>query len=162
MKTRLFWMVAVFGLIYLPNNLVYGGVERRNLDISMLQTGPTKAEPAKLQKRSVAPPAVPSPSWWEAVQKGILASEYQVSRTSLPDGQGAYQAPNRAHNLKTYFTPDGIRVVPRISEKPEWTWGLNSPAMAQRAYPAGWKGRTGLLRKPRQLCQGRPERMVHQ
>ena len=45
-------------------------------------------------------------------------------RTYLPDLPAAYQAPNRAHNLRTYFTPDGIRAIPRTGDVAAWEWGL--------------------------------------
>ena len=98
---------------------------------------------------SVGPPVLEeaSPEWWAAVQEDIRRSEYQVTwqdRTYLADLAGAYQAPNRAHNLRAYFTPEGIRVVQRtwatstletgspagdpvLEERgaftPTWTWG---------------------------------------
>ena len=67
--------------------------------------------------------------WWTAVQEDIRQSEYRITwqeRTYLPDLAAAYQAPNRAHNLRTYFTPAGIRVIPRTfeGETPPWEWGL--------------------------------------
>ncbi|MEW5986174.1 MAG: FG-GAP-like repeat-containing protein [Chloroflexota bacterium] len=57
-----------------------------------------------------------SENWWASVQEDIRQSEYNVTwqeETYLPDGTAAYQAPNRAHNLRTYFTPEGIVVMPR-------------------------------------------------
>ena len=74
------------------------------------------------------PPGV-SPGWWAAVQEDIRRSEYHITwqeRTYLEDLEAAYQVPNRAHNLRTYFTPQGIRVIPRVfeGESPPWEWGL--------------------------------------
>jgi hypothetical protein len=87
------------------------------------------------------PQGVPGASddWWSAVQNDIRQSEYYVSwledtspaeadtmaLMDTPPG-GAYQAPNRAHNLRTYFEPEGIRVTPRQleGETPPWEWGL--------------------------------------
>jgi hypothetical protein len=67
--------------------------------------------------------------WWPAVQKDTRQAEYHVTwqeHTYLADVAAAYQAPNRAHNLRTYFTPQGIRVIPRVlqGETPPWEWGL--------------------------------------
>ena len=67
--------------------------------------------------------------WWSAVQADIRQSEYQVTwqeYTYLPDLSAAYQAPNRAQDLRTYFSPAGIRVIPRVfaGETPPWEWGL--------------------------------------
>jgi hypothetical protein len=67
--------------------------------------------------------------WWSTVQKDIRQSEYDVTwqeHTDLADGDAAYQAPNRAHNLRTTFTPAGVRLTPRLFEGqiPPWEWGL--------------------------------------
>jgi hypothetical protein len=67
--------------------------------------------------------------WWATVQEDIRQSEYHVTwqeRTYLADLPAAYQAPNRAHNLRTYFAPEGVRVIPRVfeGETPPWEWGL--------------------------------------
>ncbi|MBN1517268.1 FG-GAP repeat protein, partial [Candidatus Sumerlaeota bacterium] len=35
-----------------------------------------------------------------------------------------FSAPNRAHNLRTYFTEEGPRVVRRTETEPSWEWGL--------------------------------------
>jgi hypothetical protein len=72
------------------------------------------------------PPGV-SANWWAAVQEDIRRSEYHITwqnHTYLSDLPAAYQAPNRAHNLRTYFTLTGIRVIPRTSATPAWEWGL--------------------------------------
>ena len=51
-----------------------------------------------------------SQAWWSRVQRVLAEGEYQVSE----NGQGL-QAPNRAHNLRTYFEPTGIRVHDRTA-----------------------------------------------
>jgi uncharacterized repeat protein (TIGR01451 family) len=70
-----------------------------------------------------------SQDWWSATQQNIRQAEYNLTwqaETYLVDLPAAYQAPNRAHNLRTYFTPEGIRVVPRVTENsPDWEWNLN-------------------------------------
>ena len=82
-------------------------------------------------------PAAASGDWWSQVQRNIAASEYHAvwqEHTLLEDGAAAWQAANRAHNLRTYFTSDGVRVIPRDSEEtPAWRWGLELLA-------AGWAG----------------------
>jgi hypothetical protein len=67
--------------------------------------------------------------WWATVQEDIRQSEYHVTwqeRTYLAHLPAAYQAPNRAHNLRTYFTPEGVSVIPRAfeGETPPWEWSL--------------------------------------
>ena len=70
------------------------------------------------------PEGVPT-DWWTSVQEDIRKSEYDVTwqETQLPDINAAYQAPNRAHNLRTYFTPDNIMITPRTST--DWVFGLS-------------------------------------
>ena len=86
-----------------------------------------------------------STDWWAAVQENLRRSEYHVTwqdHTYLPDVDAAYQAPNRAHNLRTYFTPEGPVVIPRVwaevAEALPWRWGLRLVA---------W-GREGALESP--------------
>jgi hypothetical protein len=79
----------------------------------------------------------PPSGWWASVQEDIRRSEYHVTwqeQTYLADAtpgaaSGAYQAPNRAHNLRTYFLPAdrmpaGIRVLPRSGDVSAWEWSL--------------------------------------
>ena len=79
---------------------------------------------------AAAPPQLPAgapSSWWTKVEVAIRDSEYHVTwqdRTALADLDGAWQAPNRAHGFRTYFTPEGIRVVPRRTDAPGWEWAL--------------------------------------
>ena len=76
---------------------------------------------------SAALPAGVASDWWGQVQKNIRAREYNLrwqERTLQPDLKAAWQAPNRAQNLRTYFTPEGVRVIPRTEATPSWEWGL--------------------------------------
>ncbi len=91
---------------------------------------------------SATAPATASATWWAAVQENIRRSEYHVTwqeQTYLTDVAAAYQAPNRAHNLRTYFTADGPVTIPRVwpegASVPPWRWGLRLVA---------W-GREGIL-----------------
>ena len=93
-------------------------------------------EPAPLATEAIAPPfpAEARPvtadsaedltqgDWWAAVQEDIGRSEYNV--TPLAGRTGAYQAPNRAHNLRTTFTGDGITIVPRTELTPTWSLSM--------------------------------------
>jgi hypothetical protein len=63
--------------------------------------------------RAAAPPAAassPDASWLTKAQQNIAQREYRASE----NGQGL-QAPNRAHDLRTYFDPNGIRVYDRTA-----------------------------------------------
>ncbi|MCK4900958.1 MAG: hypothetical protein KAS38_19415, partial [Anaerolineales bacterium] len=68
-------------------------------------------------------------NWWATVQENIRKSEYHITwqtTTYLTDVLAAYQAPNRAQNLRSYFTSKGPIVMPRVwqgeSESPPWRW----------------------------------------
>ncbi|GAB4222361.1 MAG: hypothetical protein Kow0062_19400 [Acidobacteriota bacterium] len=65
--------------------------------------------------------------WLARLERRIAAEEYEVTwqtRTVLGDVREAWQAPNRAQGLRSYFLPAGIRVVPRREKVPSWEWGL--------------------------------------
>ncbi|MCP4039292.1 MAG: hypothetical protein GY733_20295, partial [bacterium] len=59
-----------------------------------------------------ADPALPrnDTSWLSRMQQGLTQREYEASE----NGEGL-QAPNRRHNLRTYFAPSGIRVHDRTA-----------------------------------------------
>ena len=79
---------------------------------------------ADAQSSSPAEPGVPA-DWWATVQAGLKQAEYAVTwqdQTCLPDLAAAYQAPNRAENLRTYFAPAGPVVIPRL-----WPEGATEP-----------------------------------
>jgi hypothetical protein len=80
--------------------------------------------------------------WWSAVQEEIARSEYHVTwqdSTYLADVPAAYQAPNRAHDLRTYFGSDGPIVIPRTGQE-----GGEAPAWRWEARLVAW-GRAGAL-----------------
>jgi hypothetical protein len=80
--------------------------------------------------------------WWSTVQENIRRSEYHVTwqeQTYLADVPAAYQAPNRAHNLRTYFTPEGPVVIPRL-----WTEELEATPWRWEVSLVDW-GREGAL-----------------
>jgi hypothetical protein len=64
----------------------------------------------------------------DSLQEIIRGSEYHMTRqdrSSLPEISAAWQAANRAHNLRTDFSEAGIRVVPLGEPQPSWDWGLS-------------------------------------
>ena len=74
-----------------------------------------------------------SGDWLQAIQKQIADSEYELSWQDRPQvelgsasGPGAWHAPNREHGFRTYFTQNGIRLIPRVSgDGPSWEFGLS-------------------------------------
>ena len=76
----------------------------------------------------VSPVAVED-GWWATVQENIRRSQYHITwqeQTYLDDVPVAYQAPNRAQNLRTYFDSGGPILIPRVwaeeTAVPPWRW----------------------------------------
>jgi len=76
-----------------------------------------------------------SKNWWAEAQKNIKKAEYNISRTKSKDAgiEATYQAPNRANNLRTYFTDEGIVVVPRTGDANAWNWGLRPLGISEES-----------------------------
>ena len=109
-------------------------------DATSVAEGPAPSTVEGSVARAQIPPRGASTGWWSAVQEDIRRSEYHVTwqdQTYLPDLPAAYHAPNRAHNLRTYFTPEGPVVIPRAwpegVETPPWRWGLHLIAWGREA-----------------------------
>jgi len=98
------------------------------LAFCLLVTASALAEQTPSAEPRAGSSAVDVPAgWMSQVQGEIQASEYRVTwqeRTSLPGLERAYQAPNRAHDFRTYFTEAGIRVISRTERQECWEWGL--------------------------------------
>ncbi len=60
-----------------------------------------------------------SSSWVSGVRGSLARREYEATAVTGHDG---LQAPNRAQNLRTYFTSGGIRVEPRRQTAAEPAW----------------------------------------
>ena len=83
--------------------------------------------------------------WWAEIQADIQRAEYDITwqdQTYLADLAAAYQAPNRAQGLRTYFAPAGPIVIPR-----EWADGVTSPPWRLDLRLAAW-GRASNLEAP--------------
>jgi hypothetical protein len=66
-------------------------------------------------------------SWMADAQENIRRKEYEVTRQKqihAPDLPPSWHAANRANDLRTFFTEDGIVVVRRTDPAPSWSWGL--------------------------------------
>jgi hypothetical protein len=133
MKQRLILSLVV------PVGLLLALVEGPSQPAALAGSLESGIEPAKqpgvgLPAASTSDPALSLPTgasadWWLAVQEKIVKSEYYVTwqdGTYLVDLEAAYQAPNRANNLRTYFTAAGPIVIPRMGYKaddaPPWRW----------------------------------------
>jgi len=77
---------------------------------------------------NAAPRDVLSSAWEIDVQENLAAREYWIAwqdRTQPGNVPAAWHAPNRAQGFRTYFTPEGIRVIPRTGDSPDWEWSLS-------------------------------------
>jgi hypothetical protein len=84
---------------------------------------------------AVSLPAGAATDWWSAVQEEISQSEYHIAwqeQTALPGAAAAYQAPNRAQGLRSYFTAAGPVIVSRTDAE---AWRLEL-----RLAAWGWSG----------------------
>jgi len=93
------------------------------------------ADPPEPQPPAVSPGTEVPIDWLSAVQAEIVRSEYFVTwqeQTCLQDLPAAYQAPNRAQGLRTYFAPTGpvliARELPDGVAEPPWRLGLRLEA----------------------------------
>jgi len=71
---------------------------------------PAGVSPDRIAPETPDSPAVPATDWLARAQQQIAEREYQASE----NGSGV-QAPNRAHDLRTYFEKTGIRVHDRTA-----------------------------------------------
>lgn len=63
-------------------------------------------------------PAGAESDWWSGVQNQIARSEYDIK---WQETRQVYQSPNRAHNLRFTYFPDGFMVESRVIEQsPSW------------------------------------------
>jgi hypothetical protein len=86
-------------------------------------TGPAPQHPTS---PTATDPAIPT-DWLSTVQEQLRLAEYEITwqeQTYLPDVPAAYQAPNRAQNLRLYFTPQGLVIIPRTRAEDglPWRW----------------------------------------
>ena len=83
---------------------------------------------------SAARPQAATEHWLRALRQTLEAGEYHVSwsaETGLPALPAAYQAPNRAQNVRSYFTPQGALLVSRSAAAPTWSVDLGLKAVGR-------------------------------
>jgi len=99
--------------------------------LAMAQADRAAAAPPAARRQATSSPsrdtdAVPG-GWLKQVQGEVQKHEYDLSWQAAPVVNGieaSWHAPNRAQGFRTYFTAEGIRVVPRTESEPSWRWGL--------------------------------------
>lgn len=72
--------------------------------------------------------------WWSHMQEGLGRFEYQPSISG-----GALQAPNRAHNMRTFFEESGIRVHDRTSGSEQPLVAMSLVALGRGPEPGAVK-----------------------
>ena len=76
----------------------------------MLCSNPPPSDPHARATASFDPSPETSASFLTGAQQHIAAREYWAS-----ESEGGLQAPNRRHDLRTYFEPTGVRVHERTA-----------------------------------------------
>jgi hypothetical protein len=70
---------------------------------------------------ATVPAATDSPAdWYTNVVENLHRAEYEYS----PVAHGAWSAPNRAHDLRSFISPDGLHLTPRRSVMRSWEFEL--------------------------------------
>ena len=131
--TFFFAFVFSVGLLYnaqATKSYVGAGVlsqTRHTSQYAALETA-TQTPPSKRVKGLVSIDELKHTDWWSDVQQKIRDQEYYITyqeRSHLSEKKGAYHAPNRGQNLRTYFTSEGIRIIRRTGAKHTWNAGLS-------------------------------------
>jgi len=76
--------------------------------------------------------------WYEKAIANIRKMEYEVSwqKTSkLPHGKAGFHMANRAQNLRVYFFPEGVQMIPRKKSTASWLLGWHISAPADKNTP---------------------------
>jgi hypothetical protein len=100
-------------------------------DSPVNQAKATQPQSTLREKEALKLPEKATSELYSQLFSDIQSSEYNVSwseNSVLPNQPAAYQAPNRAQNLRTYFTQKGVQIVPRSTTSgtpPEWELGLS-------------------------------------
>jgi hypothetical protein len=114
----------------------------------------------QLQQGAASLPKEVPGSWWDEARRTLALEEYEVSWSDgsrLEGLTGGWQAPNRAQGFRSWFTEEGIRLVPRAEAGPpswELSLSLRSWSVGDRvttvspASPSPWKNRVDLTRGP--------------
>ncbi|HFE38722.1 MAG TPA: hypothetical protein ENK06_09965, partial [Gammaproteobacteria bacterium] len=74
-------------------------------------TSMTAAMAAPSAKLETIDPSITDSDWTMAIQKNIQQAEYRAR----PSNKGL-QAPNRAHNIRSYFRENGLHIVDRTAK----------------------------------------------
>ncbi|MCK4579580.1 MAG: FG-GAP repeat protein, partial [Candidatus Marinimicrobia bacterium] len=85
-------------------------------------------------KQSLSIDELKQTEWWTTVQKNIREKEYHIThqkKTNLHGGKPAYRAANRAQNLRTYFSANGVNILPRTEANPSWQTSISLENMGR-------------------------------
>ena len=114
-KQRFLYLAGVVGVVCVVMAVLFMMVSPR----SNGGRGETAVSPSSNETNQVGL----ADGWLTAVSAQLKEAEYAIS--AVANSQTiAYQSPNRAHNLRTYFSETGIQVEPRIRQGEDWNVGL--------------------------------------
>ena len=93
-------------------------------------SAPAVRTPASSPAASSASPAAGAApaGWLDSARHDLEQREYELSWQASPvvdEVEPSWHAPNRSQGFRTYFTSEGIRVVPRTPSTLSWRWGLS-------------------------------------
>ena len=102
---------------------------------------PTRPVTSSELPRAQTPFADPEPSsgnpdvprsWAEQAERSIARQEYQATRNDR-----GLQAPNREHNLRTYFEPWGARIEDRTADGRPELLRMRTVGLGREGQPGG-------------------------
>jgi hypothetical protein len=113
-KSRFLYLAGIVGGVFVVLGVLWFGF------FLNVMGGETAVSPSAPLTKEVS-----DAGWLTAVSNQLQEAEYAVTAvTRSGGGQIAYQAPNRAQNLRTYFSSTGIQIEPRLVHGEAWRFGL--------------------------------------
>ncbi len=118
LQRRLLVVTLLVNFLITPNPAAFHIEAANKTDSASVAVSGMSTGVAGVAAETADPAESADTSWWATAQNSIRQSEYQFvqqDQSASSDVLGVYQAPNRANNLRTYSTPEGIRVTPRTA-----------------------------------------------
>lgn len=136
------WLVVSW--LYLASSVALAAgvsVTQNNQSVRAASVTHGAKQPSAIEQPA-SPPREVTDTWWSGIQADLKTSEYHATWTdapTLPSIDAAYQAPNRAQNLRTYFAPNGAHLVSRNEAAPTWSvnLGIHSIGRGHTTKPVG-------------------------
>ena len=119
-----YFSVLLFALLILCTAFITGQYQSIHADSqltrqSSVTSAPRHDEKGRHYTATSAPPPGVDKSWWQSASQQLSNQQLPIiwqDQTSLPSQQAAWLAPNRNSAFSSYFTEEGLIVVPSPSE----------------------------------------------